>query len=810
MYMHEMENLTDDRCLTIHVSCFVSITLVSSAAMKTTNKTSPDNDRKSPSRHQARQEDVAVVQQQESFLQSFVDQLLSSSSSPIEHDEDDIVFEPTHYHHPPQADITFSPTGTNTLSSLSPPRHAQNKNDDERDIVVLPTEVNPNRSPLKPRKLFLSSSLSFKSSSSFSTTSTQKKHWIALPNTINSKVSVTDLIRRLSQPGSLSQQDHQYYNKNNQLFLAVQGTQVLDVLQRLYFFSSHDQLEAFGNELIEKQVLYAWTASHVRFPDAFVVLFPFRDPAVLNNFCQWSNRVGTTASEAATKNNNDNDNTSPLCQSQDSKKKKKDDDTEEATVEDPMDIILRLSRQMDLLCNSIVESNNSDDFNNTTTTSTVTQDAFYRYQIDCCQLQMTDFPSNSAVERVTFALNLFNLIIRHAMLLYCSSGGGGGLYQWKWPQNLRQLKPFWARIGYNVGGEFYSLADLQSSLYGYHHNTVGESNQQRQSNEPKLVTKPVLVDGMPWQRFWCRLYNNTGNHETYYRRPAIRNDPRILFAMSWGCVSSPTAVTAYPNNLHECLQTAAEQYCQQHVEIIIHNDNTRPPTVILPPLLAWHRKDFGNSIKPLTVLYEILPFLSARQLRLMEGARQKTGRLHVEFASERVFNWKCGMTPEGVVAEPSSLLLHRSSHNYHEEANNAHRQPSKMSISVSDLYISTEQTSRRHPPAQGTPATMGLSSSSSGGDIHYSPYHPPSNCHDIQMGTPSSSSQQQQQQPRDDDNDLEDLYFDADGTDYELEDMYDDADDTDGLFRSDMSAITMESAEFDDSSLLALLDRLDL
>lgn len=78
------------------------------------------------------------------------------------------------------------------------------------------------------------------------------------------------------------------------------------------------------------------------------------------------------------------------------------------------------------------------------------------------------------------------------------------------------------------------------------------------------------------------------------------------------------------------------------------------------------------------------------------------------------------------------------------------------------------------------------------------------------MGTPSSSSQQQQQQPRDDDNDLEDLYFDADGTDYELEDMYDDADDTDGLFRSDMSAITMESAEFDDSSLLALLDRLDL
>jgi len=74
----------------------------------------------------------------------------------------------------------------------------------------------------------------------------------------------------------------------------------------------------------------------------------------------------------------------------------------------------------------------------------------------------------------------------------------------------------------------------------------------------------------------------------HYRAPVAKSyrHRQILFAAAWLTRTSATPMTVYPSRLAEDMKAAADLYCQSHVQI----DSDK---IVLPPILSWHRADFG-------------------------------------------------------------------------------------------------------------------------------------------------------------------------------------------------------------------------
>jgi hypothetical protein len=389
-----------------------------------------------------------------------------------------------------------------------------------------------------------------------------------LPN--GTEVTVGSLIRLLDRATK-----HRVALKDGQSYYFFRGYEGMELWSMLFFEDNKESaVVAFGRMLIARGIIHNYTPKCENFAHTFLVLQPLQEPRVLNMFVKWPN--------------------SHI----------------ESREEDPMDVILRLSRLMDELCSQ-------DDYR-------LSISLFHDFEEAVAQLQVIGLPK-TPLERVTMALNLFNLIMRHAMLVAENRG-------WVWPQRLDELEAFLSKIGYNVGGDWISLADLQSSLYG-------------RSGEPT----PVLLAKK--QKWWRRLSCHGGmEKDVHYASPVFRSDPRILMATTWGTQSSPIVSTLYPNRLDEGLQAAAEIYCQQHV--VVGFDQ-----VEIPALLSWHRADFGND--PEDVMNSLYPYLSFLQLKQLQDLH-KMGRVRVVFDED--FCWKRGMPSKDlktVMPHSAPVALHR-------------------------------------------------------------------------------------------------------------------------------------------------------
>lgn len=363
-------------------------------------------------------------------------------------------------------------------------------------------------------------------------------------------VSVGSLLRYL-----LDNTKHRSLTRYGKPYYYVRGEQALETWSALFFQDgvAEEEVVNFVRVLIERGLVHNYTPNSESLAQAVLVLQPLRQPHALNTFLKWPS-------------------------------------LEPIEEEDPMDLILSLSRMMDDIC-----------------ASGMRQDDIQELEARVAQLQVVTFP-NGSVLRVTFGLNLFNLIMRHAMLIADSR-------EWKWPETLREMHQFCSNVGYNIGGEFISLAHLQNGLLG---TTFDERNL-------------VEVQSSSWlQRWLCRdSQQATGIH---YEAAVVRNDPRIIFATTWGTHSSPCVSTLYPNRLGEGLQTAAEHYCR--LNVVVGADR-----VVLPPLLSWFRADFGY--QPEQVLFSILTYLSPEQLNRVRALRD-SGSFQILFDTEN-YRWKRGL-----------------------------------------------------------------------------------------------------------------------------------------------------------------------
>lgn len=260
-----------------------------------------------------------------------------------------------------------------------------------------------------------------------------------------------------------------------------------------------------------------------------------------------------------------------------------------------MDVLLRLSRLMDDICASDYRAN---------------LHLYHEFEIGCCQLQVLPWPTDQR-ERITFVLNLYNMAVRHAVIC-CDER------QWSWPTDLESLQAFFLKTGYNVNGEWKSIAELQAILFDN-------------------LELPPLVSKQP--RFWkrwslCRPGNAAtavnASSSRFYGDRTIYTDPRLLFAMTLGIKASPSVATVYPDQLDETLQTATQIYARENLKITNQG-------VVLPAFMSWFRHDLGDGT-PEMVLHALLPLLSEDEMHAL-GELWRANIMDVKFGSDEN-DWK--------------------------------------------------------------------------------------------------------------------------------------------------------------------------
>ncbi|XP_029642511.1 uncharacterized protein LOC115217066 [Octopus sinensis] len=158
-------------------------------------------------------------------------------------------------------------------------------------------------------------------------------------------------------------------------------------------------------------------------------------------------------------------------------------------------------------------------------------------------------------------INLFNILTIHAIALQPSL-----------PQSIRNISHFWDRTAYKIGSETYTLNDIEHGIL--------------RGNKPP----PTHIE-LPFGPKDARL------------KFVMKPDPRIHFALVWGCKTSPQINIYQGKNLESSLEEAMKTLCEQEVCMF-----TEINEIWLPSLFKWYQKDFGKS--DTDAVRSVMPYLS--------------------------------------------------------------------------------------------------------------------------------------------------------------------------------------------------------
>ena len=196
---------------------------------------------------------------------------------------------------------------------------------------------------------------------------------------------------------------------------------------------------------------------------------------------------------------------------------------------------------------------------------------YRQFQQQVCQLQVIDIdsiPSDNKNEELAFGLNLYNLMVRHALLEYVSK-------HQPWPIRYSEMKYLFSHLYYNVAGSLITVQELQDSLLEiYKQDTRKRTNifsGRRERRKVKQITCSIL----------CSMTLGT------------RDSPEVTLIED--------AAT-----LPQILDRNAKRFCQRYIQV---RSNYK---LILPRYVKWFPDYFGST--PQQVLKRLQPFLSSQQL----------------------------------------------------------------------------------------------------------------------------------------------------------------------------------------------------
>jgi hypothetical protein len=155
----------------------------------------------------------------------------------------------------------------------------------------------------------------------------------------------------------------------------------------------------------------------------------------------------------------------------------------------------------------------------------------------------------TAEAEIAFWVNLYNALALHAVVALDIRTGVGEVHE------------FFRRPGYVVGGDVFSLADIEHGVL-------------RQNRVARNVPAPALAPGDPRLRWVARRF-----------------DPRIHFALTCATRSCPPIRAFDAEHLDAQLDQAATAFVTEDLEI-----DAVAGTITLSRIFYWYEADFGDLI----------------------------------------------------------------------------------------------------------------------------------------------------------------------------------------------------------------------
>lgn len=180
-------------------------------------------------------------------------------------------------------------------------------------------------------------------------------------------------------------------------------------------------------------------------------------------------------------------------------------------------------------------------------------DIFQRYQSMTLQLQRVQIERASREEKLAFFINVYNALVIHANVVRGPA------------QNLWQRYKFFNYSKYIIGGQSYSLQDIENGVLRANRKGVGMIFRPFSSGDPRLK---VALD---------------------------QHEPFIHFALVCGAKSCPPIKTYSADGIMDQLKTAAQSFMEGDDVTV----NAEQRIVSVSKIFSWYKIDFGGTDKDL-------------------------------------------------------------------------------------------------------------------------------------------------------------------------------------------------------------------
>ncbi|KAL4635700.1 hypothetical protein GN956_G12993 [Arapaima gigas] len=209
---------------------------------------------------------------------------------------------------------------------------------------------------------------------------------------------------------------------------------------------------------------------------------------------------------------------------------------------------------------------------------------FSRYRELAVQLQRVQLGSLSREETLSFFINIYNALVIHGTLLMGT------------PKNLWQRYRFFNYVSYIIGGEVFTLQDIENGVLRGNRRGVAQLLKPFSKGDPRLQ---AALPGA---------------------------EPLVHFALNCGTRGCPPIKTYSAQDIDRQLHTAAQAFLENEDACTV---DTMKAEVKLSQIFKWYKVDFGNTDAKL--LSWIVTHMSESPKKASLQALLATGKYKVSY-----------------------------------------------------------------------------------------------------------------------------------------------------------------------------------
>ncbi|XP_065062483.1 uncharacterized protein LOC135689250 isoform X2 [Rhopilema esculentum] len=174
---------------------------------------------------------------------------------------------------------------------------------------------------------------------------------------------------------------------------------------------------------------------------------------------------------------------------------------------------------------------------------------FKQYQKHTAELKRVNVENASREEKLAFFINVYNALVIHAFVVRGP------------PTNLWQRYKFFNVVSYVIGGQVYSLNEIENGILRSNRKPLGSFRRPFSKNDPRL--------------------------QVALEEP----EPKIHFALVCGAKSCPPIKTYSAKDIDNQLKLAAESFLEGDDCVV----EMTKREVKLSQILKWYKEDFGKT-----------------------------------------------------------------------------------------------------------------------------------------------------------------------------------------------------------------------